>query len=228
MSALGAKLFPSLHGYEHKWLRPDVIAAMSLWAVLVPEALAYAAIAGVSPIVGLYAVPGALILYAALGSSRELVTGPGAAAAALSAATVGEAAAGGSEEFVQLTVALALCVGAAALIAGFLRLGFVASLIDVTAARMLRDLNEQLDRGGVRLLVARDVGQVRDVLRRAVPDAKFDKTYPSVDRRGEGGGTCREVAGHRRARPLGELMRRQIGSISEGRQVLSKYGWSGL
>ena len=135
MSGVAAKLFPSLHGYEHKWLRPDLVAALTLWAVLVPEALAYAAIAGVSPVVGLYAVPGALILYAVLGSSRELVVGPGAAAAALSAATVGEVAAGGSEEFVQLTVALALCVGAAALIAGLLRLGFVANLISVPVLR---------------------------------------------------------------------------------------------
>ena len=135
MAARGAKLFPSLHGYERKWRRPDLVAALTLWAVLIPESLAYAAIAGVSPVVGLYAVPGALILYAALGSSRELVVGPSAAAAALSAATVGEVAGGGSEEFVQLTVALALCVGAAALIAGVLRLGFVANLISVPVFR---------------------------------------------------------------------------------------------
>jgi SulP family sulfate permease len=55
------------------------------------------------------------------------------------------------------------------------------AFIDVTAARMLRDLNQQLRRNGVRLVVARDVGQFRDVLRSAVPDAKFDATYPSVD-----------------------------------------------
>ena len=61
-----------------------------------PEALAYATIAGVSPVVGLYAAPGALILYAALGSSKHLVTGPMAATAALSAATVGDVARPGS------------------------------------------------------------------------------------------------------------------------------------
>ena len=53
-----------------------------------PEALAYASIGGVSPVVGLYAAPGALILYAAFGSSRQLVVGPMAATAALSAATI--------------------------------------------------------------------------------------------------------------------------------------------
>jgi sulfate permease, SulP family len=59
---------------------------------VVPEALAYASIAGVSPVVGLYAAPGALILYAAFGSSRQLVAGPMAATAALSAAIVGDLA----------------------------------------------------------------------------------------------------------------------------------------
>ena len=64
-------LFPSLHGYQKGWLRGDLIAGLTVWAVLVPEALAYASIAGVSPVVGLYAAPGALLLYAAFGSSRK-------------------------------------------------------------------------------------------------------------------------------------------------------------
>ena len=81
-------LFPSLHGYRRDWLRGDLIAGLTVWAVLVPEALAYASIAGVSPVVGLYAAPGALILYAAFGSSRQLIVGPMSATAALSAATV--------------------------------------------------------------------------------------------------------------------------------------------
>ena len=122
-------VFTSLHGYKREWLRGDLVAGLTVWAVLVPEALAYATIAGVSPVVGLYAAPGALILYAALGSSKHLVTGPMAATAALSAAAVGDIVAGNSDEFVQLTVVLALCVGVAALLAGVLRLGFLAGFI---------------------------------------------------------------------------------------------------
>ena len=61
-------LFPSLPGYRRQWLGRDALAGMTVWAVLVPEALAYATIAGVSPVVGLYAAPAALILYAAFGS----------------------------------------------------------------------------------------------------------------------------------------------------------------
>jgi sulfate permease, SulP family len=65
------RLFASLHGYQRPWLRGDLVAGLTLWAILVPQALAYASIANVSPVVGLYAAPGALLLYAALGSSRE-------------------------------------------------------------------------------------------------------------------------------------------------------------
>jgi len=122
-------LFPTLRDYERPWLRGDLIAGLTVWAVLVPEALAYASIAGVSPVVGLYAAPGALILYAALGSSRQLVTGPMAATAALSAATVAELVPVGSDRFVAMTAALAITTGLAALLAGVLRLGFLANFI---------------------------------------------------------------------------------------------------
>ena len=106
-----------------------MVAGLTVWAVLVPEALAYASIAGVSPVVGLYAAPGALILYAAFGSSRHLVTGPMAATAALSAAAVGDLVAPEADEFVALTVTLGLVTGVLALAAGLLRLGFLASFI---------------------------------------------------------------------------------------------------
>jgi high affinity sulfate transporter 1 len=122
-------LFASLRGYDRGWLRGDVVAGLTVWAVLVPEALAYATIAGVSPVIGLYAAPGALLLYAAFGSSRHLVTGPMSATAALSAAAVAELATQGSSQFVQLTTALAVTTGIAALLAGLLRLGFLASFI---------------------------------------------------------------------------------------------------
>jgi SulP family sulfate permease len=122
-------LFSSLRGYRAAWLPSDLIAGLTVWAVLVPEALAYATIAGVSPVVGLYAAPGALLLYAAFGSSKHLVTGPMAATAALSAAAVGDLAAGGSDAFLAMTIGLALCVGVIALAAGLARLGFLASFI---------------------------------------------------------------------------------------------------
>lgn len=121
--------FTSLRGYQLRWLQGDAIAGLTVWAVLVPEALAYASIAGVSPVVGLYAAPGALIFYAAFGSSRHLVTEPMAATAALSAAAVGQLAAGNSGVFPALTATLAITTGLLALAAGLARLGFVANFI---------------------------------------------------------------------------------------------------
>jgi len=125
----GGRFFASLRGYEGRWLRFDLVAGLTLWALLVPQALAYASIAGVSPVVGLYAAPGAIVLYAALGSSRVLVVGPMAATAALSAATVADLAPPGENRFAALTAALALVAGVAALLAGLLRLGFLANFI---------------------------------------------------------------------------------------------------
>ncbi len=123
------KLFESLRGYRTTWLRGDVIAGLTVWAVLVPEALAYATIAGVSPVVGLYAAPPALILYAMFGSSRHLITGPMSATAALSAGAIAEVATQGSTDYVSLTAALAISAGVTALLAGIFRLGFIANLI---------------------------------------------------------------------------------------------------
>ena len=63
-------MFPSLRGYRAGWLRGDVIAGLTVWAVLVPESLAYASIAGVSPVIGLYAAPPALVLYMRCSAAR--------------------------------------------------------------------------------------------------------------------------------------------------------------
>jgi SulP family sulfate permease len=116
-------------GYQPKWLRGDLIAGLTVWAVLVPESLAYAAIAGVPPVVGLYAAVPALLLYAFIGSSRHLIVGPMSATAALSAGIVAAYAQAGSGQYAALTTALALATGVAGLIAGLLRLGFLANFI---------------------------------------------------------------------------------------------------
>lgn len=121
--------FRSFAGYRRVWLRGDIIAGLTVWAVLVPESLAYATIAGVSPVVGLYAAIPALLLYAALGSSRHLVVGPMSGTAALSASVVAAVASGGSKEFVAATAAIALIVGVLGVVAGLCRLGFLSEFI---------------------------------------------------------------------------------------------------
>jgi sulfate permease, SulP family len=101
----------SLVGYRRRWLRPDTLAGISVWAVLVPEVLAYATIAGVSPVVGLYAALPALVLYAILGTSRHLITAPMAATAALSAAAVAELTVGHPNRYAAVTAELAIASG---------------------------------------------------------------------------------------------------------------------
>ncbi|MFC4605991.1 SulP family inorganic anion transporter [Rhodococcus kronopolitis] len=122
-------LFGSLQGYQTKWIRPDIIAGLTVWAVLVPEALAYATIAGVPPVVGLYAAIPSLILYAAVGSSRHLVVGPMSATAALSAAIIAPIAGADGGKYIALSAVLAIATGIVGLLAGLLRLGFIASFI---------------------------------------------------------------------------------------------------
>ncbi|MEV0893722.1 SulP family inorganic anion transporter [Promicromonospora sp. NPDC050262] len=120
-------LAPSFSGYRRTSVRPDLLAGLAVWAVLVPESLAYAAIAGVPPVVGLYAAVPALALYALAGTSRQLVVSPMSATAALSAGIVAGIA--GDGDPVALTTALALATGIVAVLAGLLRLGFLAAFI---------------------------------------------------------------------------------------------------
>lgn len=124
-----AGLFPTLHGYQRSWLRTDVVAGLTLWAVSVPQALAYASIAGAPLVVGLYAVPAGILAYAVVGSSGQLNMGPMSSMAAMSAAAVAQFATPGSNQFTTLTLALAVTTGVLGLVAAVLRLGFLTSFI---------------------------------------------------------------------------------------------------
>ena len=107
-----------LPGYERRWLRPDVIAAAAVWAVLVPEGIAYASLAGLPPATGLFAALAPLLAYAVFGTCRQLTVGPSSAVAAYSAAAVAQVALGDPTRFIALSALLALLVGALLLVAG--------------------------------------------------------------------------------------------------------------
>lgn len=124
----GFAVFPSVRRYRPSWLRGDLVAGLTVWAVLVPESLAYATIAGVPPVVGLYAAVPALVLYAAVGSSRHLVVAPMSGTAALSAGVVATVAST-ADQAITVTAALALVVGLLAVVAGLLRFGFLSAFI---------------------------------------------------------------------------------------------------
>ncbi|WP_163988483.1 SulP family inorganic anion transporter [Pyxidicoccus caerfyrddinensis] len=116
----------TVRGYQPAWLKRDLMGALTVTALLIPEGMAYAELAGLPPTAAFYAAPAGLVLYALFGSSRQLIVAVSAAVAVLSAATVGALAAAGSPRFVVLTAALALMAGLISLLAGVLRLGRIA------------------------------------------------------------------------------------------------------
>lgn len=124
-----------LPAYRRAWWLPDVLAGLAVWAVMVPEGMAYAGIVGVPPIMGLYTIVPPLIAYALLGSSRLLVVGPDTATGLISALTVGAIAAHGTAQFNELTSTLAILIGVFFLLFGVLRMGWVAAFIPTPVMR---------------------------------------------------------------------------------------------
>jgi high affinity sulfate transporter 1 len=118
-----------LPSYRRAWLLPDILAGVAVWAVMVPEGMAYSGIVGVPAIMGLYTIIPPLIAYAVLGTSRVLVVGPDTATGLISALTVGAIATQGTEEFNTLTSTLAILIGAFFLLFGALRMGWVSAFI---------------------------------------------------------------------------------------------------
>lgn len=122
-------------GYRRGWLLADVLAGLAIWAVMVPEGMAYASIVGVPPIMGLYTIVPPLIAYALLGTSRVLVVGPDTATGLISALTVGAVAAQGTAGFNALTSTLAVLIGVLFLLFGLLRMGWAAAFIPAPVMR---------------------------------------------------------------------------------------------
>ena len=124
-----------LPSYRRDWLLPDVLAGLAIWAVMVPEGMAYAGIVGVPAIMGLYTIVPPLIAYAIFGTSRLLVVGPDTATGLISALTVGAIAAQGTADFNALTSTLAVLIGVIFLLLGALRMGWVAAFIPTPVMR---------------------------------------------------------------------------------------------
>ncbi len=116
-------------GYSRDWLRPDLVAGVVIWSVVTPQAVAYAQIAGLPAQAGLMAAPGAMIAYALVGTSRQLVVSATTATSAVSAATVGPLAHGDPVRFAALSAALAIVVAVVLAAGGALKLGAIADLV---------------------------------------------------------------------------------------------------
>jgi sulfate permease, SulP family len=118
--------------YDRRRLRADALAGLSVWALLVPQSLAYATLAGVPVQYGLYTAFAALLAYPLFGTSRHLVEGPSAAVCAVCAAVItplAGTAALGTEAAAPFAAALALATGAVYVVLGLLRMGWVSTFL---------------------------------------------------------------------------------------------------
>jgi sulfate permease, SulP family len=118
-----------LRGYQRGWLRGDLLAGVTVAAYLVPQVMAYAEVAGLPAIAGLWAAVAPLVLYAILGSSRQLSVGPESSTALMTATAVAVLVAGDQQHYAETAAALALAVGAICLVCWLARLGFLANLL---------------------------------------------------------------------------------------------------
>jgi high affinity sulfate transporter 1 len=127
-----ARLAPgvaTLRSYQRPMLRGDVVGGITVAAYLVPQVMAYAGVAGLPAVAGLWAIMAPLAIYALLGSSRQLSVGPESTTALMTAAAVGPLAVGDPDRYAALAAALGVIVGAYCLIGWAARVGFVADLL---------------------------------------------------------------------------------------------------
>lgn len=121
--------FDWITNYRRDDLKGDLSAGLTVGVMLIPQGMAYAMIAGLPPIYGLYASTIPLLIYALLGTSRQLAVGPVAMVSLLTAAGVGALAEGGTEAYLQMAILLALLVGGIQFLLGVFRLGFLVNFL---------------------------------------------------------------------------------------------------
>lgn len=123
------RLFPGVNRTLTPWTRGNVIAGLTVTAYLVPQVMAYATVAGLPTIVGLWAALPALVIYAVMGSSRVLSLGPESSVALMTAAVIAPFALGDPNRYVALAAGLALVVGLLGLIGSLVRVSFISDLL---------------------------------------------------------------------------------------------------
>ncbi|MAO03321.1 MAG: sodium-independent anion transporter [Citromicrobium sp.] len=127
-----AQYFPILEWgrtYNGSVLTNDLVAAIIVTIMLIPQSLAYALLAGLPPVVGLYASILPLVAYAIFGTSRTLAVGPVAVVSLMTASAAGAVAAPGTELYLEAAITLAALSGVMLAVLGFLRMGFLANLL---------------------------------------------------------------------------------------------------
>ena len=126
------RVFPFLDwlpNYKRSWFKDDFFAGITIGVMLIPQGIAYALIAGLPPIYGLYTAMIPQIVYAILGTSRQLSIGPAAMDSLIVLSGVSVLATVGSEHFIVLAILLAFVVGLFQIAFGFFRLGFLVNFL---------------------------------------------------------------------------------------------------
>ncbi len=165
-----ARLFPLLNwlpSYRREYLKGDFTAGITVAMMLIPQGMAYALLAGLPPVMGLYASMLPMILYALLGTSRQVSVGPVALDSILIAVGIGTLAEVGTEAYMTLAILLAASVGTIQLLMGIVRLGFLVNFLSYpvlcgfsTAAALITAISQLKHLVGVNLAQAYDLTAV--------------------------------------------------------------------
>lgn len=160
-----------LPNYQSGWLRLDLVAGLTAAAVIIPQAMAYATIAGLPPEIGLYTALTPMLVYALMGTSRTLSYSVTSTIAMLTAAVlVGVAPGGGRGELLVAAATLAVLVGALLVLASLLRLGVIANFISAPVLTGFK--------AGIGVVVL--VSQLSKVLGISVPKGAIYETIPAL------------------------------------------------
>ena len=138
-----------LPNYKKAWLKGDIVAGLTVGVMLIPQGIAYALIAGLPPIYGLYTAMIPQIVYAIFGTSRQLAVGPAAMDSLIIAAGVATLAQIGTDQFIEFAILLALMMGVLQIVFGMFRLGFLVNFLSkpvisgfTSAAALIIGLNQ--------------------------------------------------------------------------------------
>ena len=148
-----------LPNYKKAFLKDDIVAGVTVGIILIPQGIAYALIAGLPPIYGLYSALIPQLIYAIFGTARQVAVGPVAMDSLIVATGVATLALSGSQSYIQIAILLALVVGIFQLLMGILRLGFIVNFLSkpvitgfTSAVAMIIGLNQLGNLLGVRFI----------------------------------------------------------------------------
>ncbi|MGL1932266.1 MAG: SulP family inorganic anion transporter [Desulfotalea sp.] len=117
--------------YKPEWLKNDIVAGLSVAAIALPVGIAYADLAGVPAVFGIYSATFPLFVYALFGTSKQLMIGPDAATCLMLATSIAPLAAGDPDRYISLVMLMTLLTGVIYLLAGSLKLGFIANFFSM-------------------------------------------------------------------------------------------------